>query len=113
MNARNQITLWGPNGEIKDYAAKQWAGLVKHYYKPRWELFFKLLLEALDNHKGINEHIIREKIFNAVEKPFSDCRTTINETYTGNPIETAKRTFQQWRNKFNCTKLPPFATRIG
>lgn len=26
MIARNQITLWGPNGEIKDYANKQWAG---------------------------------------------------------------------------------------
>lgn len=25
-NARNQITLWGPSGEIKDYANKQWAG---------------------------------------------------------------------------------------
>ena len=26
QNARNQITLWGPRGEILDYAAKQWAG---------------------------------------------------------------------------------------
>lgn len=25
-NARNQITLWGPKGEITDYANKQWAG---------------------------------------------------------------------------------------
>jgi hypothetical protein len=25
-NARNQITLWGPLGEIVDYANKQWAG---------------------------------------------------------------------------------------
>lgn len=25
-NARNQITLWGPNGEIVDYANKQWSG---------------------------------------------------------------------------------------
>ena len=26
-NARNQITLWGPRGEIIDYANKQWAGM--------------------------------------------------------------------------------------
>ena len=26
-NARNQITLWGPHGEIVDYANKQWAGM--------------------------------------------------------------------------------------
>jgi len=38
FNARNQITLWGPNGEINDYAAKiGWAGLVSDYYLPRWQ----------------------------------------------------------------------------
>ena len=26
FNARNQITLWGPEGEILDYAGKQWSG---------------------------------------------------------------------------------------
>ncbi|VDI13115.1 alpha-N-acetylglucosaminidase, partial [Mytilus galloprovincialis] len=29
FNARNQITLWGPRGEILDYACKQWSGLLK------------------------------------------------------------------------------------
>ncbi|KAI7474971.1 hypothetical protein KC351_g10358 [Hortaea werneckii] len=38
-NARNQITLWGPRGEISDYASKQWGGLIGSYYLPRWEMF--------------------------------------------------------------------------
>ncbi|KAJ5749368.1 uncharacterized protein N7511_011064 [Penicillium nucicola] len=42
-NARNQITLWGPNGEISDYASKQWSGLVSSYYLPRWRLFVEYL----------------------------------------------------------------------
>lgn len=42
-NARNQITLWGPNGEISDYAAKQWGGLVSSYYVPRWRIFVEYL----------------------------------------------------------------------
>lgn len=29
FNALNQITLWGPEGEINDYAAKHWSGLVQ------------------------------------------------------------------------------------
>jgi alpha-N-acetylglucosaminidase len=38
FNARNQVTLWGPNGEINDYAAKiGWGGLVRDYYLARWE----------------------------------------------------------------------------
>lgn len=42
-NARNQITLWGPNGEISDYASKQWSGLVSSYYGPRWRKFLVYL----------------------------------------------------------------------
>jgi alpha-N-acetylglucosaminidase len=42
-NARNQITLWGPNGEIADYASKQWSGLISSFYIPRWRIFIKYL----------------------------------------------------------------------
>lgn len=45
-NARNQITLWGPTGEISDYASKQWGGLIGSYYVPRWELFVNATLIA-------------------------------------------------------------------
>ncbi|PYH97884.1 putative alpha-N-acetylglucosaminidase [Aspergillus ellipticus CBS 707.79] len=45
-NARNQITLWGPTGQIHDYASKQWSGLVETFYKPRWEIFLNYLLDT-------------------------------------------------------------------
>ena len=32
---QKQITLWGPDGNILDYAAKQWSGLIRAYYLPR------------------------------------------------------------------------------
>jgi alpha-N-acetylglucosaminidase len=41
--ALNQITLWGPNGEINDYASKQWGGLVGPYYGRRWSVFLEYL----------------------------------------------------------------------
>ncbi len=43
---RDQITLWGPNGEITDYASKSWGGLVSGYYVPRWEIFLQYLGEV-------------------------------------------------------------------
>ncbi|KAI6855210.1 hypothetical protein D0864_08970 [Hortaea werneckii] len=43
-NARNQITLWGPRGEISDYASKQWGGLIGSYYLPRWQMFVDFIL---------------------------------------------------------------------
>lgn len=39
FNARNQVTLWGPMGQINDYASKQWAGLTRDYHRVRWSLF--------------------------------------------------------------------------
>jgi len=45
-NARNQITLWGPKGEINDYASKSWGGLVSGYYVPRWKIFGEYLTEV-------------------------------------------------------------------
>jgi alpha-N-acetylglucosaminidase len=45
-NARNQITLWGPAGQINDYASKSWGGLVSSYYVPRWEIFVDYLAET-------------------------------------------------------------------
>jgi alpha-N-acetylglucosaminidase len=38
FNARNQITMWGPSGQINDYAKKDWGGLVRGYYKKRWNV---------------------------------------------------------------------------
>jgi len=43
-NARNQITLWGPTGQISDYASKSWGGLVSSYYVSRWTMFVEYLV---------------------------------------------------------------------
>ncbi|KAG2148979.1 glycoside hydrolase family 89 protein [Suillus clintonianus] len=53
-NARNQITLWGPTGEINDYASKQWGGLVGTYYVPRWTTFVEHLVGTKANGTAYN-----------------------------------------------------------
>ncbi|KAG0260525.1 hypothetical protein BG011_001846 [Mortierella polycephala] len=49
-NARDLVTWWGPesNGSLKDYASKQYGGLLSSYYLPRWQLFIKQLEQAAD-----------------------------------------------------------------
>lgn len=44
FEARNQVTLWGPSGQISDYASKSWAGLISSYYIPRWQMFVDYLV---------------------------------------------------------------------
>jgi len=41
-NARTMITYWGPDDPAtvaRDYAYKEWSGLLEDYYLPRWEMF--------------------------------------------------------------------------
>jgi hypothetical protein len=44
-NARTLITTWGErnNSEgagLRDYSYRQWAGMLKDFYAPRWQKFF-------------------------------------------------------------------------
>ena len=50
LNEVTLLTIWGPHKDIElfDYAWKEWAGLIKYYYLPRWEMFFKKLEEDFD-----------------------------------------------------------------
>jgi alpha-N-acetylglucosaminidase len=60
LNAKNQITLWGPNGEITDYASKPWAGLVGDYYHARWELFVAEVMAAAATRTSFNKTAFRQ-----------------------------------------------------
>lgn len=81
-NARNQITLWGPRGEIRDYAAKQWAGVVTDYFKPRWELFIREMQTSLNEKRPFNKKAFELAVFATVEEPF----TFSTKFYTDQPI---------------------------
>lgn len=55
-NARVQITTWGPrvaadDGQLHEYAHKEWAGLLKDFYYPRWKMFFEKLEKELQGGK--------------------------------------------------------------
>jgi alpha-N-acetylglucosaminidase len=49
-NAATLVTLWGPveNPHIFDYSWREWGGLIRTYYRPRWEQFFRYLAEHPD-----------------------------------------------------------------
>ena len=52
-NARVQITTWGDRycadtGKLRDYAHKEWNGILKDFYYKRWKHFFGILQDELD-----------------------------------------------------------------
>ena len=77
FNARNQITLWGPHGEINDYAKKEWGGLVSSYYKKRYELLFVMVEKTLmqGNKSSWNQNEYQTNVMNQVSLPWSNDTT--------------------------------------
>lgn len=50
-NARHLITTWGPrvaseDGGLRDYAHREWAGLLNDFYAPRWEAWIDAMLRG-------------------------------------------------------------------
>ncbi|XP_059081789.1 alpha-N-acetylglucosaminidase-like [Tigriopus californicus] len=103
FNARNQVTLWGPNGNILDYAAKQWSGLIGSYYLPRWRLYFDLLLLPL---RGKRCFFIKpakfKKIFlRKIGRPFTFSRRKFPIEPRGNAFIIAKELHTKYRFNYN------------
>ncbi|XP_043464932.1 alpha-N-acetylglucosaminidase [Leptopilina heterotoma] len=96
-NAKNQITLWGPNGEIIDYANKQWSGIIEDYFKPRWKLFLETLYTSLNEGINFNQTDCNLRMFNQVEQPFTLSNKTYSSESIGNSIELALGIHSKWR----------------
>merc|ERR1712107_502608 len=91
FNARNLITLWGPNGEINDYAKKDWGGLVRGYYKRRWSLCIQ---QATADAPKWDAQKYSEAVFNQIERPFSQAPfLDFPEEPEADAIEVAKEMY--------------------
>lgn len=91
LNARHQITLWGPNGEIVDYAIKQWSGVVGDYCLARWQLFFEDAADAMARGRVINMKRFQRRVLQRVEKRFTVARSrNVATTATGDVLALAK-----------------------
>jgi len=97
-NARNQLTLWGPSGNINDYAKKSWAGLYADYYYKRWEVFTRHVVQAREQGKDYDDAAYRKEVI-GFEFDWSNTHTTYPEKPSGNTIEFARKLYKKYINK--------------
>jgi alpha-N-acetylglucosaminidase len=95
FNARNQITLWGPDGNINDYAAKSWAGLYIDYYYQRWKLFVDRVIDAVKSEVEFDYDEFKEAAMN-----FSKSWQNSNTTYSSDPIGISSTIAKELYNKY-------------
>ncbi|XP_075152325.1 N-acetyl-alpha-glucosaminidase [Haematobia irritans] len=96
FNARNQITLWGPKGEIVDYATKQWSGIVKDFFQPRWKLFLDYLRISLYENLPFDTQSFTQNVFTSIEYPFNYQRKIYPTYENGNTFEISREIFNKW-----------------
>lgn len=92
-NARTLITVWGDRvaanqGGLRDYAHREWAGLLKDFYYPRWKMWFEELQNRLDGKEA-------KKIdWYAVEEPWTRLQNEYPATSQAEPIDVAKKVYK-------------------
>ena len=97
-NARNLLTSWGDRGNLlTDYADRSWAGLVGTYYKPRWEMFFRAVDDAMaagEKFEGARADTLLEQLKDFEYAWWEDRPGTFSATPKGDPIALVKRVFE-------------------
>jgi len=96
FNAKDLVTLWGgKDNPLHEYSNRQWAGLIKGFYKPRWEMFFNGLDKALLEHKQFDDQAFQNKV-----KDWEWAWVNGHDKYAaevkGNSVEIAERMFRKY-----------------
>lgn len=91
-NARVQITTWGnrvcaDERGLRDYAHKEWNGILRDFYYPRWAAYWQTLQEQLDGRPA------RTLDFYAMEEPWTLKHNAYPAEAQGDCIEVAKEVF--------------------
>lgn len=95
QNSRYQITLWGPEGNILDYANKQLAGLVADYYQPRWCLFLGTLAHSLARGVPFQQHQFEKNVF-PLEQAFINNKKRYPSKPQGDTVGLSKKIFLKY-----------------
>ncbi|GAM25850.1 hypothetical protein SAMD00019534_090250 [Acytostelium subglobosum LB1] len=96
FNARNQVTLWGPNGGTwnHDYACKWWNGLIGEFYSMRWQFFLGMMQQSLVHDLPFDTDTYTSKILQ-LEYQWNLQTNVYPYIPEGNAFEISKTIFDQ------------------
>ena len=94
-NARRVLTLWGNGTSLRDYAWKEWSGLVGGFYARRWQIFFGRLEESLAAGKPFDEAACQNEILK-FENEWSSSRETYPSQTRGDSVAVARRLYHRY-----------------
>ncbi|MDC1106867.1 alpha-N-acetylglucosaminidase [Prolixibacteraceae bacterium] len=92
-NAKTQITTWSfQNSNLHEYSHREWSGLLREFYYPRWQMFFDYLKNNPAYTKGqINFYTFEEKWTKQIGVSVLPSRKS--------PIEAALKVYYKYYSK--------------
>jgi len=85
---------------LHDYACKQWAGLMKDFYKPRWQLFFKQLKESSAKQEPLNRVAVNAEIARFEWSWVNQTVPVYSEQPKGDPVSMSVELYRKYAASF-------------
>ena len=92
-----QITTWGnrtcaDDGGLRDYAHKEWNGILRDFYYMRWAAYWRTLQDQLDGKPEVKLD------YYAMEEPWTLAKNPYTAEPEGDCIELAKKAIRLVQN---------------
>lgn len=94
-DARRLVTTWGGRqpaneGGLHDYAHREWQGLLRDFYLPRWERWFAERLALWDS-----DRMPEIDFFGELEEPWTELTGGYSEAPEGDTVEMARKILRE------------------
>lgn len=105
-NARNVLVLWGDrNAGVHDYARKEWSGLIKGLYMPRFRLLFESMEKAMLEGKSFDIEAYEQDV-RTMEEKWAERTDPYPSKPEGNPVLTAYKLIKKYESELKPIQLP-------
>ncbi len=99
FNARDIVTLWGDKESgLSEYSNRQWAGLIKGYYKQRWVMFFKQMDKALETGTAFDAKNFNKQVKDWEWQWVNSHDNAYPDLTKGDAVGVSKRLFEKYHH---------------
>lgn len=79
--------------------------MIKGFYKPRWEQYFKYVIGNMEQNKGIDQKMFDERMKNW-ERYWVHATESFPSEPIGDPIVSANQLYEKYQSVINATYHP-------
>jgi alpha-N-acetylglucosaminidase len=94
-NARRVISMWGHEPGIRDYSAREWAGMLNGFYLKRWQKFLAAAEASMAARKDFDETQFNKDLC-AWERAWAAQREEYPTQPVGDSIEISERLWEKY-----------------